>query len=315
MERRSLVDEMHPTRAVSHFQLEPAPPIFDNNNKEQQNRMDSYSALEEGRRGSLSGLPTQVNSSASSMIDEKDGHGHIDIFDPKRPKLNLRERMHHFTWAWFTFPMSTGGLSLLVFAQPHKFPGLLGFGLFVYILNIIIFTTICSGMVARFFLHPGDFRKSIQHPREGFFFPTFFLAIATLITSTERYAVPDDSVSAWGIKTAFWIYVALSLMVAVGQYSYVFAAHSFELKTMMPTWILPIFPIMLSGTIASVIAERQPHNEAISIVIAGTTCQGLGMLVAMMMYSHMVGRLMAAGMSYPYSGMESNWGNSCANSF
>lgn len=296
MDQRPLSDTMPPSRAVSHFQAEPLAPLSFNNDREQQNWMGSTKSLEEGRQASLGAMVTEVNSAASSILDEKEGHGHIDIFDPKRPKLNLRERMHHFTWAWYTLPMSTGGLSLLVFAQPHKFPGLLEFGLFIYVLNIIIFSLVTSAMVARFFLHPGDFRQSVQHPREGFFFPTFFLSIATLITSTERYAVPDDSVSAWGIKTAFWAYVAMSLLLAVGQYSFVFAAHSFELKTMMPTWILPIFPIMLSGTIASVIAERQPHNEALSIVIAGTTCQGLGMLVAMMMYSHMVGRLMAAGM-------------------
>ncbi|RYP53485.1 hypothetical protein DL768_001522 [Monosporascus sp. mg162] len=152
-------------------------------------------------------------------------------------------------------------------------------------------------MVSRFLLHPGDFYRSITHAREGFFFPTFFLSIATLITSSERYALPENNaVSTWVIKAAFWGYVAVTLCVAVGQYSFVFAAHNFELKTMMPTWILPIFPIMLSGTIASVIAETQPHLDALSIVTAGTTCQGLGMLVAMMMYSHMVGRLMQAGL-------------------
>ena len=263
--------------------------------------MDSRS-IEEGRPESIGAIETTLNSAASSIRNEKAGHGdhgHIDIYDPNRPKLNIRDRMHHFTWAWYTLSMSTGGLSLLIFAQPHKFPGLLGIGMFFYILNIVIFTLITAGMISRFFLHPGDFRKSVQHPREGFFFPTFFLSIATLITSTERYAVPEggDSVSVWGIKAAFWCYVAFSLVVAIAQYSFVFAAHNFELKTMMPTWILPIFPIMLSGTIASVIAETQPSSEGLSIVVAGTTCQGLGMLVAMMMYSHMVGRLMAAGRS------------------
>ncbi|CEF77741.1 hypothetical protein SNK03_005599 [Fusarium graminearum] len=229
-------------------------------------------------------------------VDDLKKHHH-DMFDPNRPKMALKDRLHHFTFAWFTFPMSTGGLSLLIFAQPHQFPGLRQIGLAVYIINILLVVAICSTMLLRFFFNPGDMSKSITHEREGFFFPTFFLTLATLITSTQRYAIPDNDVTlAWAIQVAYWGYVVLTLVLAVGQYSYVFAAHNFGLQTMMPTWILPIFPIMLSGTIASVIADTQPEIAAIPIIVGGLTCQGLGLSVAVLMYAHMIGRLMSAGL-------------------
>ncbi|TLS31133.1 hypothetical protein PpBr36_02191 [Pyricularia pennisetigena] len=236
---------------------------------------------------------TARSSQSITQHGDDQHHGHANGDEP-RPKLGWKARMHHFTWAWFTLPMSTGGLSLLIFAQPNQFPGLRSIGLAVYIINLIIFTCVFSSMVVRFFLHPGDFSASMKHRREGFFFPTFFLSIATLITSTHRYAIPDNDVTLnWFIQAVFWGYLVATLMLAIGQYSYVFGAQTHGLQTMMPTWILPIFPIMLSGTIASVIAGTQPTISAVPIVVAGLICQGLGMLVSMMMYAHMVGRLMA----------------------
>ncbi|KAK4152092.1 hypothetical protein C8A00DRAFT_16562 [Chaetomidium leptoderma] len=224
---------------------------------------------------------------------------------PPQPRLSIRARLAHFTWAWYTLTMSTGGLALLIQAQPHAFPGLSQIGLAVYVVNIVVFVLVTTALAARFALFRGTLVRSLTHPREGFFFPTFFLSLATLITSTQRYCVPPDPEVArdsagrllGAIRIAFWIYVALTTSVAVGQYSYVFATtHSFGLQTMMPTWILPIFPIMLSGTIASVISETQPAASGVSIVVAGLTCQGLGIAVAFMMYAHMVGRLMQSGL-------------------
>ncbi|KAK0747365.1 voltage-dependent anion channel-domain-containing protein [Apiosordaria backusii] len=222
-----------------------------------------------------------------------------------RPRLSFRARLKHFTWAWYTLSMSTGGLSLLIHAQPHQFPSLTPvIGLAVYILNILLFTLITGLLLARFFLYPGTFVASITHPREGFFVPTFLLSIATLITSTQKYCIPASVQSwdserqalRWAIQIAFWVYVALSTCLAVAQYSFVFGRrHSFGLQTMMPTWILPIFPVMLSGTIASVIASTQPPAMALPIIVSGLSCQGLGISVAVMMYAHMVGRLMQSG--------------------
>ncbi|KAH8169395.1 voltage-dependent anion channel domain-containing protein [Sarocladium implicatum] len=254
-------------------------------------------------RGDMRAAFRQSTASSTPVLEKQDGkdvndnHHTVDINDPNRPRYPLRQRLHHFTWAWYTLAMSTGGLSLLIFAQPFQFPGLRSIGLAVYILNILFVTAITSTMVTRFFLYPGDFKRSLTHPREGFFVPTLFLTTATLITSTQRYAVTgENETHAWAIQTAFWGYVIVTLALAVGQYSYVFAAHSFGLQSMMPTWILPIFPIMLSGTIASVIADPQPDMAAVPIIVAGLTCQGLGLSVAVMMYAHMVGRLMQTGL-------------------
>ncbi|KAF3164112.1 hypothetical protein TWF106_009499 [Orbilia oligospora] len=245
---------------------------------------------------------SQPSTSASdSHSDNNPHHGHqYDDGQPfpwRRHKLTIRQRLQHFTWAWYTLSMSTGGISLLIFALPFQFTGLSVIGWIFYIANLIIFTCITTAMLMRFMFHKGTFSASLKHEREGFFFPTFWLSVATLITSTQRYVIqPHDSNLLWAIQTVFWGYAICTFALAVGQYCFVFSAHNFGLGTMMPTWILPIFPIMLTGTIASVIAETQPEIGRIPILVAGLTCQGLGLSVAFMMYAHMVGRLMSVGL-------------------
>ena len=48
---------------------------------------------------------------------------------------NFFDRLEHFTWAWFTLPMATGGLALLLNSgtQPHSFDGLNTIGKVVYL--------------------------------------------------------------------------------------------------------------------------------------------------------------------------------------
>ena len=215
----------------------------------------------------------------------------------KKPvKVSLRERLHHFTWAWYTLTMSTGGLALLISNQPFQFEGLQKIGLAVYIIDLIFFAFVCSLMSLRFILH-GGLLDSLRHDREGFFFPTFWLSVATIISGLYKFFGEDAQESfQLALEALFWIYCACTLTLAVVQYYFVFATHSYHLQTMMPSWILPIFPVMLSGTIASVIAEQQPVRSAIPMVCAGITFQGLGFSVAFIMYSHYIGRLMQSGL-------------------
>ncbi|KAL2824460.1 voltage-dependent anion channel [Aspergillus cavernicola] len=220
----------------------------------------------------------------------------LEIEMKKPVKISFRERLRHFTWAWYTLTMSAGGLALLIINQPNSFQGLREIGLAVYIINLLFFAFVCSLMSLRFILH-GGFLDSLRHDREGLFFPTFWLSVATIISGLYRYFGEDSGESfAIALEVLFWIYCACTLTLAIVQYYHVFSSHSYNLQTMMPSWILPIFPIMLSGTIASVIAEQQPARSAIPMVCAGITFQGLGFAVSFIMYSHYIGRLMQSGL-------------------
>ncbi|KAF7549359.1 hypothetical protein G7Z17_g6427 [Cylindrodendrum hubeiense] len=281
-------------------------PWADSNASTRRNSLESLPAMaisppddnatHDGRCHTLNIMSPIIEKPSKKVDVEKN----VDCTELAPQKVSLRQRMHHFTWAWFTLPMSSGGISLLIYVQPHQFTGLRVIGTVFYSLTLLAFTLACLAMLCRFLLYHDDMTKSVLHPREGFFFPTFFLAIATLITSTERYAMPENNTSfIWATQSIFWVYLAVTLVLAIGQYTYLFGgAHSFGLQTMNPSWILPIFPIMLTGTISSVILESQSHINPIPIIVAGLTCQGLGFSVAVMMYAHMVGRLMQSGLPH-----------------
>jgi tellurite resistance protein TehA-like permease len=248
---------------------------------------------------------TPTSSPRESIDLEKQNERHMEHGekDPNQPKLSLSQRIRHFTWAWYTLTMSTGGVATLISIQPHSFPGLISIGAAFYIANLIMFVLLCTSMILRFAKCPGTLKESLKHEREGLFYPTFWLSVATIVTGTQKYVVQayeiNASMRSWLITTiaiAFWVYTACTFMLAVVQYSFLFIGHTYMLTKMMPSWLLPVFPVMLSGTIASVIAADQPMSSRIPIVIAGLACQGLGFTISVIMYAHYIGRLMQAGL-------------------
>jgi tellurite resistance protein TehA-like permease len=243
--------------------------------------------------------------------DDGHGHGGWDYHskiphkkDPNQPYLPYSERLRHFTWAWYTLTMATGGIATLISIQPHAFPGLITIGAVFFIINLFFFFGITGTMILRFTKFPGAFKASITHEREGLFLGPFFLSVATIITGTQKYIIqayeadhPNRSWAVTSIAVAFWVYTFAAFCLATFQYSFLFCCHTYKLTSFMPSWLLPVFPVMLSGTIASVIAADQPVGARMPIIVAGLGCQGLGFTMAIIMYAHYIGRLMQVG--YP----------------
>lgn len=57
-----------------------------------------------------------------SPDDEQNGRTKEDGNDGGG-RVGLRDRLKHFTWAWFTSTMSTGGLAIALAETPHRFNG------------------------------------------------------------------------------------------------------------------------------------------------------------------------------------------------
>lgn len=197
--------------------------------------------------------------------------------------------------------MSTGGIALLLHSTPHRFPGLTTIGKVVFVFDIVVFLCIVAGITTRFTLAPGSLQKSMLHPTEALFFPTAWLALVNIFSCIQVYAAP--ACGPWLIVTVrvlFWLYAALTFAIAVWQYWHLFTApQRLTIQSMTPAWILPVFPIMLSGTFASLIAPDQPPAQRMPIIVAGVTFQGLGWMVSFLMYAAYVHRLMQFGLPAP----------------
>lgn len=227
--------------------------------------------------------------------------GDEDIAGDRIGNISLGERVSHFTWAWFTLTMSTGGISNLIHQQPHQFNGLDIIGKVVFILFMVLLLFNLTMITLRFIMNPGALKSSLTHPTESLFFPCMWLSFAVLLMNVQAYGVP--ACGPWLVTTLrvlFWIYVACTLIVGIGHYHILFSAGKhMSIHSMTPSWILPIFPVMLSGSIASSISAKQPFEARLSIIVAGLACQGLGLLIAFIMTALFLGRLMVDGLPAP----------------
>lgn len=61
---------------------------------------------------------------------------------------------------------------------------------------------------------------------------------------------------------------------------------------MTPIWIFPAYPLLIVGPHAAILSARLPPHQAFDVIVGGFTIQGIGFLVAMMIYASFIYRLM-----------------------
>ncbi|KAF2637010.1 hypothetical protein P280DRAFT_552465 [Massarina eburnea CBS 473.64] len=221
-----------------------------------------------------------------------------------RVKVGIRERLKHFTWAWFTSTMSTGGLALVLALTPHQFRGLYTIGVIVYLFNIGLFLTLCTCMTLRYIFSPQHFKRSFLHPPEAFFFGSFWLSVCVILSGTQIYGVTYGPCGEWlktTLRILYYIYAALSLINSIQQY-WVFITwtpfHS-HLHPFTPAWFLAGYSSMLTGTLASLLSGTQPPEHRLPIIVSGLAYQGFGWLLSSLLLVLYLSNLLEKGLPPP----------------
>lgn len=207
--------------------------------------------------------------------------------------------------------MSTGGIALVLGLTPHRFRGLDTIGLVVFLFDLVCFLLISTCLLLRFALYQNTFRRTLTRPKEALFVSTCFLSLAALLSNAEKYGslfLSEHAQAGLAVfhRVTFWLYTAATFALSVVQYHLLFTVKEqrrLTVHSMTPAWILPIFPVMLAGTVAAFDAPTQAPAQALAVMGAGLAAQGLGMLVSVFMYATYLSRLMVYGLPAQRPGM------------
>ncbi|ORY64166.1 voltage-dependent anion channel [Pseudomassariella vexata] len=83
------------------------------------------------------------------------------------------------------------------------------------------------------------------------------------------------------------------------QHHIIFGMENMDVGDAVPTWIMSAYTFLVSGPLAAQIAQTQPSPYDMHIIIAGLSGQGLGWMLALLMYSVRFSRLIRLDMPSP----------------
>ncbi|KAK6701338.1 hypothetical protein SNK04_011268 [Fusarium graminearum] len=208
---------------------------------------------------------------------------------PQSRKIGLRDRIACYQWTYFTLTMSTGGIANIIHSLKWTDPWLHGIGLFFFFLNIVLFIMNC---VLIFGLVSDTIRNSLSSSSDN-------SSVAVILINTCQYGIPHTG--PWllnAMEWVFWVYAALSVSVSAFLYLILWSTLIFPVHTMTPTWVFPAYPLLLNAPFAANLiaaAESSGHKMTVNTVamaLGATAIQGTGCLIAFMISSAFIYRLM-----------------------
>ncbi|BCS30357.1 putative C4-dicarboxylate transporter/malic acid transport protein [Aspergillus puulaauensis] len=216
------------------------------------------------------------------------------IPEPTGGKLDWKRRIRHFTWAFFTLTMATGGIANVIYSIPYRFRGLDTIGIIFFLANIVFYIAIWGVLLTRFYLFPYTFKVSLLHPTESLFVPASVVSFGTILINVSQYGT--DNTGPWltnVVHVLFWVDSALAVISSAGIYLLLWSTQTFTIAQMTPIWIFPAYPMLIIGPHAGLLSAKLEPSRALPIIVGGTTIQGVGFLVSLMVYSAFIYRLMS----------------------
>ncbi|KAL8754952.1 MAG: hypothetical protein Q9184_004946 [Pyrenodesmia sp. 2 TL-2023] len=235
----------------------------------------------------------EQSSSSDKTLPPAPARHNWTTWDKTLDRLHWRERVRHYTWTFFTMTMATGGIANVIYTVPFRFRGLTTIGVVFFLFNIVLFVINVVMISLRFYTFPETFRASYMHPSERLFIPAAVVSFGTILINISQYGITKTG--PWlnhAMLVLFWFDAALAVLASSGIYLTMWSTKSFTVESMTPIWIFPAYPLLIIGPHAAQLAKSLPRADALDIIVGGFTLQGIGFLVAFMIYASFIYRLM-----------------------
>ena len=197
--------------------------------------------------------------------------------------------------------MATGALSIVIFQTPYKFTGLYTIGKIIFIIDLILFLTFVGFITRRFLVVKDSFTTSFVHYQEAWFVGTFWVSVSLILQGADSYG-HYAGCGPWlskAMKICYWIYCGFSLLFAIFQYDLLFVTQKIDIQGMTPSWILPMYPLIVTGPLAGVLLQHQEPGPGTPMFVSGVMFQGLGWMVTTFLYAIWVIRLFSSDLPDP----------------
>ncbi|KAI0743597.1 voltage-dependent anion channel [Daedaleopsis nitida] len=218
-----------------------------------------------------------------------------------------RERIRHFTWAWHAVIMGTGVVSALLHNLPYHNDSLVLkiAALAIFLLNLVLFTFVCTCTILRYIMFPEIWSLMIRHPAQSLFIGCFPMGAATLINSGLN--INQDwgfggTPFLWTLWGFWWLDSAVSYIVAFGMLYAMITRQEHSLQKMTAVWLLPVVTLIVASSSGGLLSHAlMPHSTTLALLTSAFsfTMVIIGLSFALMMITVYLLRLITSGVPDP----------------
>ncbi|KAI0745700.1 voltage-dependent anion channel [Earliella scabrosa] len=214
-----------------------------------------------------------------------------------------RERIRHFTWAWHAVIMGTGVVSALLHNLPYHSDSvaLKIASLAIFLLNLVLFTFVCTCTILRYTMFPEIWSLMIRHPAQSLFVGCFPMGAATLINSAlnlnQDWGFGGEGLL-WALWGFWWLDSAISYLCAFGMLYAMITRQDHSLQKMTAVWLLPVVTLIVASSSGGLLSNAfMPISTTIALLTSAFsfTMVLIGLSFALMMITVYLLRLVTSG--------------------